>query len=393
MERGDEARAPGGEARAPGGEAEGSSEARRSARVAVDAMRGDAGPDAALAAVSAVAAEAPDLAFTHFGDPAWVDAAQSAPVVASGRATLERCDAVVDMADRPRQALRRGRDSSMSRALEAVADGAADAAVSAGNTAALMTLASLRLRAADAGQRPAIAALWPSRSAAGFNVVLDMGADIRADADALVGYATMGAAYADAALGIALPRVALLNVGGEPGKGRAEIREAAERLALSAEVGALDARFIGFVEGDEIALDKADVVVTDGFSGNVALKTAEGTARLIGGFLKEAFSGSWTSRLAAIAAYPALKRLKKRMDPRSVNGGVFLGLRGVVVKSHGAADAVAFASALRLAARLARNDIAGRVAAQLARRPSATVDPEEGADAPRVASGAAVTAG
>lgn len=347
--------------------------------IAIDAMSGEGGPPAAVAAAAEVAGDRPDASFIFFGAER-----DLAPLVArlpelAGRVSVEACSAVVQMADRPREALRRGRDSSMSRALDAVAEGRAQVAVSAGNTAALMAMASLRLKPDSVAARPAIAALWPSVSVHGSAVVLDMGADIKADEEALTAYAAMGAAYAQAALRIETPRIALLNVGSEPTKGRPELRASARRIAQLEAQGALGGRFLGFVEGDQIAFDYADVIVTDGFTGNVALKSAEGAARLIGRFTRDAFSRSLWDRLSALAAAPALRRLKARMDPRSVNGGVFLGLSGLVVKSHGAADAVAFASALRLAARLTEQDVGGRIDARLARLADADIEPLDAA--------------
>lgn len=360
-------------------------EADRRVRVAVDAMGGDAGPEAIVAAVRQAASEHRGARFVLFGDgdvlgrllaQGATGAASTAEAV-DDRIDVVHCAAAIHMADSPRDAVRRGPDASMRRALGAVADGAADAVVSAGNTAALTTLSSLILARSQGVDRSAIAALWPlapssaPASAAGaerFAVVLDMGASLQADAAALTQFAAMGAEYARLALGPQLggaaPRVALLNVGAEPTKGRPELREAARILELAAAELAFD--FVGFIEGDTIPAGRADVVVTDGFTGNVALKSAEGTARLIAEFLREAFGGKLAGRLAGLAAAPALRRLKRRMDPRRVNGGVFLGLEGVVVKSHGSADAVAFGSALRLATRLAGCDAPGRLTAQVA---------------------------
>ncbi len=202
-----------------------------------------------------------------------------------------------------------------------------------------------------------------------------MGADLRADADLLVDYAIMGVEYARIALEIDRPRIGLLNVGAEETKGRSELRDAADRLSelcnqhgrADGAQGPLQARFVGFVEGDKIAANVADVVVTDGFSGNIALKTAEGTARLVGGFLRETLQGSTAGRLAGLLLRPSLRRLMARMDPRRVNGGVFLGLNGLVVKSHGGADDVGFEAAANLALRVARGDITNRVASQVAK--------------------------
>ncbi len=336
--------------------------------LAVDAMSGEHGPEAALEAVAAFLDAERSARAVVFGD-----AQELAPKAASlgaagvGRIELRNAESVVPMDAGPRDALRSGRGSSMWGALDAVGAGEAHVAVSAGNTAALMAMASYRIKPVEGAPKPAIAALWPSRSAAGYNVVLDMGAGLDADAETLVGYALMGAAYARLALGIEAPRIGLLNVGAERGKGRAELRAAAETLEAPPTLRGR-ARFVGFIEGDQIPSDDVDVVVTDGFTGNIALKTAEGTARLIGSYTREAFGGSWARKAAALVAFPALKALGRRIDPRRVNGGVFLGLNGVVVKSHGAADAVAFASALRLAETIGRRDLAGVVADELAKR-------------------------
>jgi glycerol-3-phosphate acyltransferase PlsX len=215
--------------------------------------------------------------------------------------------------------------------------------------------------------RPAIAVQWPARNAHGFNIALDMGADIRADARTLVQYAAMGAEYGRLAFGIERPRVGILNVGSEDMKGRPELHEAKALLAELVAKGDTRFGFVGFVEGTDILSDRVDVIVTDGFTGNIALKAAEGTAAFIRTSLKEAFSHSVLSRLGALFALTSLQRLQKRVDPRRANGGVFLGLNGAVVKSHGGSDAVGHASALELAARMARDDFSALVGRQLAK--------------------------
>lgn len=344
-----------------------SPEPARRVRLAVDAMGGEGGVAVAAPAAAAAVAADPGLDVILVGDGDAIASAASAVAVGRSRISVEDASAVVPMGASATEALRTGRGSSMWRALDLVGAGHADAAVSSGDTAALMALSNVRLRVADPIKRPAIAALWPSTGAAGGAVVLDVGANLTADASALVDFAIMGVEYARIALGVETPRVALLNVGTEPTKGRPEIKEAAIRIAAALETGALDARFVGFVEGDDIAVDRADVVVTDGFCGNVALKTAEGTARLIASFLRSAFEADLFSKAAGLAATPALRRLRARMDPRRVNGGVFLGLSGAVVKSHGGADVVGFESAIALAARIARADAAQRIADGAAR--------------------------
>ena len=243
-------------------------------------------------------------------------------------------------------------------------EGEAAGAVSCGNTGALMALSMLRLRRLPGVNRPAIAVLWPSRNPQGFNVMLDVGADVRADARDLLQYAMMGASYARNGLDIDRPRIGLLNVGTEEHKGRAELKEAHGLIADVAE--AANFEFVGFVEGIDIPGDRADVIVTDGFTGNVAIKTGEGTAKLIGDLLREAFRYSFLSRLASILAITSLRRLQQRIDPRRVNGGVFLGLNGTVVKSHGSADATGVEAAIRLAYNLARTGFADRLAARIA---------------------------
>jgi glycerol-3-phosphate acyltransferase PlsX len=248
--------------------------------------------------------------------------------------------------------------------LEAVKSGESPAAISAGNTGALMAFSMLSLRKAQGVNRPAIAVLWPSVNPAGYNVLLDAGADIRADAEDLFKYALMGTSYARNALGVGRPRVGLLNVGTEEHKGRAELHEAAEMMAAAAPLGEFD--YIGYVEGSDMASGRVDVIVTDGFTGNIALKTGEGTASLIRGQLRQAFSYSLFSRAGALFAQGSLRRLGARIDPRNVNGGVFLGLNGLVIKSHGGADATGFAAAIRLAATLSERGFTEKLAARMA---------------------------
>lgn len=248
--------------------------------------------------------------------------------------------------------------------IESVKQGEATVAVSCGNTGALMALSMIRLRKLPGVNRPAIACLWPSRNPGGFNVMLDVGADIKADAEDLLQYATMGASYARNGLNLEKPRVGLLNVGTEEHKGRAELKLAHDQIAAAARAGGF--HFVGFVEGADIPGDKVDVIVTDGFTGNIALKTGEGTAKLIADFLKEAFNATFLSKIAALLAMTSLKRLQKRIDPRRVNGGVFLGLNGTVVKSHGSADATGVSAAIKLAFQLAESGFQERLAARVA---------------------------
>lgn len=327
-------------------------------------MGGDQGPSAVVEGCALSAARNDAIGFMLHGDEAIL-----APLVARHhvlQAITQLCHSpdVVRMDDKPSQVMRRGRDTSMWSALTALRDGKAQAAVSCGNTGALMAVAMLRLRKLHGVHRPAIACLWPSRGESGFNTMLDVGADVRADEESLLQYALMGTAYYRNAFDAPRPRVGLLNVGTEEHKGRAEIKEAARLIAEAAEIGRYD--FVGFVEGTDLASAHVDVIVTDGFTGNVALKTGEGTAKLISDTLREELTASLVSKLGALAAYGPLKRLQKRMDPRRMNGGVFLGLNGTVVKSHGSADATGVSAAIKLAFRLAQSGFQDRMAERLA---------------------------
>jgi glycerol-3-phosphate acyltransferase PlsX len=268
------------------------------------------------------------------------------------------------MDDKPSHVMRHGQNTSMWSAIDAVRSGEAQVCVSCGNTGALMVVSMLRLRKLPGVNRPAIACLWPSRNKDGFNIMLDVGADIRADEQDLLQYALMGASYARNGLGLPRPRVGLLNVGTEEHKGRAELKAAHDLIDDATERGQYD--FVGFVEGGDIPSSKIDVIVTDGFTGNIALKTGEGTASLIRDFLREAFKATPLSRIAALLALTSLRRLTKRIDPRNVNGGVFLGLNGTVVKSHGSADATGVSAAIKLAFRLAESGFNERLAARVA---------------------------
>ncbi|MEO0623926.1 MAG: phosphate acyltransferase PlsX [Pseudomonadota bacterium] len=331
--------------------------------ISIDVMGADAGPGPLIAGLARLARKQPDLRFLLFGR-----LAEIAPLVRrrglSDRCEIRDCTDVVRMDDQPARTLRERRESSMWRALEAVKSGEARVAVSAGNTGALLAMSVLLLRKAPGVARPAIAVHWPAERPEGYNTVLDVGADIRADPMHLTQYAVMGAEYARLSLNIETPRVALLNLGTEETKGPEHLREAAEMISTAA---ATTRRFtfVGYVEGTDLSGDRADVVVTDGFTGNIALKTAEGTASFLRQTLRDAFRHSWASRLASLLAFTSLRRLRARIDPRRVNGGVFLGLGGSVVKSHGSADAVGFASAVELAARMAASDFTAEVASRV----------------------------
>ncbi|MGY3436948.1 MULTISPECIES: phosphate acyltransferase PlsX [unclassified Marinovum] len=332
--------------------------------LSIDAMGGDRGPGPVVAGIDQSARKNPELSFILHGPEAELRPLVERRKSLRGRCEIRDAEGVVSMHDKPSQVMRHGKGTSMWSTIEAVRAGEASVAVSCGNTGALMALSMVRLRKLPGVNRPAIGVLWPSRNPQGFNVMLDVGADVRADPHDLLQYALMGASYARNGLYVDLPRVGLLNVGTEEHKGRSGLKEAHDLIRDHAEHARFE--FVGFVEGGDIPGDRADVIVTDGFTGNIALKTGEGTASLIGDFLKEAFKYSPLSRLAALLALPSLKRLQKRIDPRRVNGGVFLGLNGTVVKSHGSADATAVSAAVKLAFQLARAGFNEKVAARIA---------------------------
>ncbi|WP_322866096.1 phosphate acyltransferase PlsX [Aquicoccus sp. G2-2] len=332
--------------------------------ISVDAMGGDKGPAIVVAGIADSAKANPDIAFILHGPRQILE-----PLVARKKNLAERCEirdaeGVVPMEEKPGQILRSSKSTSMWSALESVRSGEAQACVSCGNTGALMLLSVVRLRKIPGVYRPAIAVLWPSQNPQSFNVMLDGGADVKADERDLLQYALMGASYARNGLGLTRPRVGLLNVGTEEFKGRSEMKLASELISENAANAQFD--YVGFVEGSDLPGTKCDVIVTDGFTGNVALKTGEGIANLIADLLREAFKYTPLSRLASLLAYTSLQRLKKRIDPRRVNGGAFLGLNGTVVKSHGGSDATGVSSAVKLAFQLAQSNFSEKLAARVA---------------------------
>ena len=332
--------------------------------ISVDAMGGDRGPATVVAGLVLSAAALPDADFILHGDQVQLTPLLARHSALAGRVTLRHAPRIVTMNDKPSQVMRHGDGTSMWSTIESLKNREAMVAVSCGNTGALMAVSMIRLRKLPGVNRPAIACLWPSRNPGGFNLMLDVGADIKAEADDLLQYAAMGAAYARNGLNLPRPRVGLLNVGTEEHKGRAELKEAHDRMQTAADVGGYE--FVGFVEGGDIPSDRVDVIVTDGFTGNIALKTGEGTAKLISDFLKEAFGAGLMSKFAALLAMNSLKRLQRRIDPRRVNGGVFLGLNGTVVKSHGSADETGVAAAIGLAYQLSGQGFLERMAARVA---------------------------
>ena len=331
--------------------------------VSVDAMGGDHGPSTIIAGLLLSTKQHSNIKFLVHGPED-----QLAPLIEKHRlskfCTIVHADSAVSMDDKPSQVMRHGKGTSMWSAITSVKQKEADSCVSCGNTGALMAISMVRLRKLPGINRPAIAILWPSFGVNRFNVMLDVGADIRADENDLLQFALMGASYARNGFGVDRPRVGLLNVGTEEHKGRTELKLAYDLIMDTAETGNFE--FVGFVEGSDIPTAKVDVIVTDGFTGNIALKTAEGTAGFIGRSLRQAFNYSLLSKLSAFFAYGPLRRLKRHTDPRAVNGGVFLGLNGTVVKSHGAADATGVAAAIGLAYRLGEAKFSTKLAARVA---------------------------
>lgn len=339
----------------------------RDTLISVDAMGGDGGPAPIIAGLNRALKTDPSLRFVLHGDQKTLEQLVSKRRRLRDRVEIINTEDVIAMDEKPSRALRTGRKSSLWGALQSVANGKANVALSAGNTGAMVALAMAALRRAPGVHRPAIAVHWPANRAEGFNVVLDMGADIRADGQTMVQYAIMAAEYSRLAFNHARPRVGLLNVGSEEIKGHTELHDAKAMLEALCEAHDPGFEFIGYVEGTDILSDRVDVIVTDGFTGNIAMKAAEGTAAFIRRSLKDAFAHSVWSRLGALFALTSLRRLRMRIDPRRVNGGVFLGLNGGVVKSHGSADAVGHASAVHLAAKMATDDFPTLVAGQLAK--------------------------
>jgi glycerol-3-phosphate acyltransferase PlsX len=327
--------------------------------LALDAMGGDYGPQVVIPGAAISRVRHPQLSFVFFGDEARIRPVLDQHPDLAAKSRIVHTSLVVAMDDKPSQALRRGKGSSMWLALEAVRDGQAQAAVSAGNTGALMAMSRLILRPLPGIERPAIAALWPTIKSE--CIVLDVGANIGATGRQLAEFALMGAAMARALFHVERPTVGLLNVGVEEIKGGEEVKEAHAILKDSS----LPLDYRGYVEGDEIGQGRVDVVVVEGFAGNIALKTAEGTARQIGQYIKDALTRSWTAKLGAMIARGGLNVLKKKMDPRRVNGGTFLGLNGIVVKSHGGIDALGFASAVDLSYEMAQSGLQSRLASDL----------------------------
>jgi glycerol-3-phosphate acyltransferase PlsX len=320
--------------------------------IALDVMGGDHGPKVVLPGAELSLVRHPGTRYLLFGDGSAIREELSRHKALADKSDIIHTEVSISMDAKPSQALRQGRrNSSMWKAIEAVRDGKASAIISAGNTGALMAMAKFCLKTLPEIERPAIAAIWPTVDSE--CIVLDVGANVGADARQLVDFAMMGAAMARALFSQDRPSVGLLNIGVEEIKGLEEVRKAA--AALRESDPPFDYR--GFIEGDSVGQGVVDVVVTEGFSGNIALKTAEGTAKQIAAYLKAAMSRSIMARIGALLAQGAFRALKEKMDPRRANGGVFLGLNGIVIKSHGGTDATGFASAIDLGYDMARSGL------------------------------------
>ncbi|HEV2606161.1 MAG TPA: phosphate acyltransferase PlsX [Microvirga sp.] len=337
----------------------------KSVRISLDAMGGDHGATVVVPGAALALERHPGLRFLMFGDEAVINPLLAAHPALKGAVEVRHTDVAIAMDEKPSQAIRTGRGkSSMWKAVQAVRDGEADAAVSAGNTGALMAMSKVCLKTMAHIERPAIAAMWPTLR--GESIVLDVGATIGADAGHLVDMAIMGAAMARIVFDLDRPTVGLLNVGTEEIKGIETVKEAG-RILREANLPNLDYR--GFVEGDDLGKGTVDVVVTEGFTGNIALKTAEGTAKQIGEYLRSAMGRTTMAKIGYLFAKKAFDALKEKMDPRKVNGGVFLGLEGVVIKSHGGTDALGFASAIDIAYDMAHYELMQTIRTMLEQNP------------------------
>lgn len=329
--------------------------------ISVDAMGGDHAPDTVIEGIKIAHEKHPDVFFLLYGDET-----QIAPLVKQYQLDeqaykIYHTDQVIKPDEKPSQAVRYGRESSMWKAIYAVRTGEAAAVISGGNTGALMAMSKICLGTMAGVDRPAIAAIMPTSIPNQDVVMLDMGANSECNATNLVEFAIMGSVYYRILYGTKRPSVGLLNIGSEETKGREEIREAAYVLKENKE----RVNYIGFVEGNDIGAGKSHVVVSDGFSGNVALKSIEGTARLIKTAFKDVLKKSILGKIGFIFMIPLLMKIKKRMDPRHYNGAMFLGLNGVSVKSHGGTDAVGYSYAVENAIRLTQHDLCEKIRLEL----------------------------
>jgi len=328
--------------------------------IALDAMGGDHAPEIVIEGAAQARERFPDIHFLLFGDEGRIEPLLAQHPRLAEAVTVRHTSEFVSSEERPAVALRHGRNSSMQLAINAVSEGEAAGVVSAGNTGALMAMAKVTLKMLPGIDRPAIVAPCPTR--VGESAMLDLGANVECNADNLVQFGMLGAAFARTVFGIEQPTVGLLNVGAEEAKGRDTVRQAA---ALFRETK-LPFKFHGFVEGDDIGAGTVDVFVVDGFTGNIVLKAVEGTVRLYSEYLRQTFRSSWVSRLAYMLSSRAFRKMRARIDPRRYNGATFIGLNGIVVKSHGGTDAFGFANAIGVAVDMVANDINDFIIRELA---------------------------
>lgn len=336
-----------------------SSESTGVVRIALDAMGGDHAPKIVINGAAIAQVRYPSAQFSFYGDEAQITPLLAKHKDLAARSSIVHTPDQVLADDKVAHALRNGRNSSMRLAINAVNEGKAEAVVSAGNTGALMALAKFVLKTLPNIDRPAICAFFPTLK--GETVMLDLGANVECSPENLVDFAVMGAVFATTVLGIHNPRIGLLNVGSEEIKGKDDLRVTAQELrALE-----LPGQFIGYVEGDDITKGVVDVVVTDGFTGNVALKSVEGMAKMYSQYLKNTFKSSWLAQIGYIFARAAFQKLRKRTDPRSYNGALFVGLKGVCVKSHGGTDEVGFANAIGVAFDLVKHKFNDQISSRV----------------------------
>ena len=328
-------------------------------RLSIDVMGGDSAPGIVMDGIAEALTRYPDVRYILFGRAPDIQTYLDQNIKLKNSCELQHTDSVITGEQKVSQAIRKGRNSSMWKAVEAVKDGFADGVVSAGNTGALMAMSKLNLRMLPGIDRPAICSLFPSKI--GETAMLDLGANAQCTVRNLVEFAVMGACFIRAILGLEHPKVGLLNIGTEDLKGTDLLRDAASILREAD----LDLDFHGFIEGDDITAGTVDVVVTDGFTGNVSLKTAEGTAKLYTSFLKKAFKSSLITKIGFLMIKPVLMQVMARTDPRHYNGALFVGLNGVAVKSHGGTDAIGFANAIGVAVDMISRDLNSSIGEQL----------------------------
>jgi glycerol-3-phosphate acyltransferase PlsX len=334
--------------------------------IALDAMGGDNAPYSVLKGAELALSKRPNLKFMVYGDKNDINSTLNSLPRLKNSCQIVHTSEVISNEDKPSAAIRTGRSSSMALAINAVRDNEAKAIVSAGNTGALMALSKILLKTLPGIDRPAIGGLMPHKK--GLSVMLDLGANVSCTAENLYEFAIMGAAFARAVLGNKNPSIGLLNVGSEKNKGHEVIKTAATLIEETT------LNFYGNIEGDDIGKGTVDVVVTDGFTGNIALKTAEGTVRMYADFIKKEFGKSLYGKLALLMAAPVFASLKRSLDPRLYNGAMLLGLNGIVVKSHGGTDEIGFASAIEVAFKLAKNKINDHISQEISESEALVID-------------------